>query len=149
MNDVAEFETKTGSDVDVIAELLAYVQYLYGPLWQKNDPKAFVDHFFSDDAVVTASASTETWSGKEELYAIIGQVMGDIKDLHPKVLWTRPIGKNAAAMFIDFTIEARDPAKQTELGDKAKALYTWERTPAGWRAVADCSCYIGMDTPSK
>jgi hypothetical protein len=136
------------SDADVVAELLAYTQYLYGPLWQKGDPKVFVDQFFSSDAVVTASSGTETWHGTTELVAIISEVMADIKDLHPKVVWTRPMGKNAAAMFINFSVESRDPARQGDFGDKVKALYAWERTPAGWRAVADLSAYIGMDLPN-
>lgn len=130
-------------------ELQARIDHAYKTVWHSGDAAAFVEAFFAPDGVVTASNAATIWQGARQITEVINSVIADIKDLHPTVVWTRPVGTNAAAQFVTYRIEARDPARQAELGDHAKALYAWERTPRGWRVVADLSAYTGMDTPSR
>jgi hypothetical protein len=147
----AGFSSRTlagGLNSKVEKELEARINYVYGSVWQKQDANAFVKEFFTPDAVVTASNSATTWHGEKQIAGIIKQVMEDIKDLHATVVWTRPVGTRAAAQFVTFKLEARDPAKQKDIGESGKALYAWEKTPAGWRVVADHSAYVGMDAPN-
>jgi ketosteroid isomerase-like protein len=116
----------------------------HGPVWQAQDHDKFVKEFFTHDAIVTASNSATTWHGEKQIAGIIEQVMVDIKDMQPTVVWTRPVGTDAAAQFVTFKLDARDPAGQKNIGESRKTLYVREKTPAGWHVVADHSAYIGM-----
>jgi len=136
------------SNAKIEKELEDRIHYVYGPVWQAQDHVKFVKEFFTADAVVTASNSAMTWHGEKQIAGIIEQVMVDIKEMHATVVWTRPVGTHAAAQFVTFKLDARDPARQKDIGESGKALYVWAKTPVGWRVVADHSAYIGMDTPN-
>jgi hypothetical protein len=120
---------------------------VYGPLWQRHSAGEFVDEFVAPHAVVTAWNTAKTRHGEKLIIGILEQVMAVIRDMRPTVIRTRPIGANAAVQFVAFRLEARDPARQNDIGGNGNALYRWVTTPADWRVVADHSACIGMDPP--
>ncbi len=127
------------------AELAARIAFVYGPLWRARNAAAFVSEFFTPDAIITASLLRTTWHGEQQIVPIIEETMDELEEMNATVVWTRLIGADAAAQFVNFKVKARDPAKHGDDGQEGKALYAWARTPVGWRVVADHSAYIGMD----
>lgn len=118
----------------------------YGPVWATRDPKRFVDTILADDVVLTGSDGTHAWRGRAQAAELIAELMKLAPTVKAHVLYTRPLGRDAAYQFVTFELHGKDEAgKDTTMA--AKSLYVWTRTARGWRIAADHYSLVGMDAP--
>jgi ketosteroid isomerase-like protein len=125
------------------ATLQARLDKAYGPVWAGGKAAEFVDEFLTDDAVLTASDSTQIWHGRAQSLELVQELMKTYSTIKPKAIYTMALGQSAAFQFVAFEATANDAEHKKTA---AKSLYVWVKTTKGWRVIADHYSFNGMDT---
>lgn len=116
-----------------------------GDTWEARDPQAFVDILYARDAFATSEGSPQSWSGNDQLVALVTDVMERFRTISFQRIRTSRLGIGGASQLM---IAKAAPRASRSRVQTFKVLFTWRRTRHGWRVVHDFTARGGIDESS-
>lgn len=101
-------------------------------LWAASDASGIVAQLYTPHTQITGAGTEPLYSGIAPLTELVDALLAEPSQAHIRLDRVVPLARPAAFSWVTWQV-------QPDAGQafKMKSLFVWQRTPDGWRIVAD------------